>query len=182
MLFVTQNAKKAIKIKDIKTYVKKRKTSLKSHKLSMTIIYCTIQKTEIYRKISSFSLKNKLFFSDNNCELTNTVFIKLVTDWQDVDNGKSNGRAGRRRRPSRAGIPPCWRNSRQWSSVVLLLTIAWINLVCKRETLSFLCSYHLQVAMNNLRRVITYHVQHVIKQRYVLLSTGRNRAVKTLSH
>ena len=40
------------------------------------------------------------------------------------EEGKSRGRAGRESSRSRGPSPPCWMNSRMWSSVELLLKMA----------------------------------------------------------
>ena len=45
----------------------------------------------------------------------------LVIAEQAEEEGKSRGRAGRERSRSKGPSPPCWINSRIWSSVELLL-------------------------------------------------------------
>jgi len=54
----------------------------------------------------------------------------LATAWHECVVGKSSGRFGRLRIFMSGTKPFCVTNSRQWSSVVLLLSIASTNFIC----------------------------------------------------
>ena len=61
---------------------------------------------------------------------TNMDLQTLATAWHAGDAGKSTGRLGRPRIPINGSKPFCVTNSRQWSSVELLLRIASTNFIC----------------------------------------------------